>query len=74
MLELPNFELWSHDHIYNIIKSRDKIWLVTSLTQIMTSKPLSQNTFISRKPRGAIFRDIIKIATMFIKEIFKDSK
>ena len=33
-----------------------------------------QNTFILRRPRVAIFADIIKIATMFIKTIFKNSK
>ena len=30
--------------------------------------------FILRRPRAAIFADIIKIAVMFIKIIFKDSK
>ena len=40
----------------------------------MTSKPLFQNTFILRRPREAIFADITKIVTMFIKTILKDSK
>ena len=40
----------------------------------MTSQPLYQNTFMLRKPRVAIFADIIKIVAMFIKTIFKDSK
>ena len=40
----------------------------------MTSKYLFQNAFILRKPRVAIFADIIKIVTMFIATIFKDSK
>ena len=40
----------------------------------MTSQPLFQNTFILRKPRLAISNYIIKILTMFIKKIFKDSK
>ena len=33
-----------------------------------------QNDSILRRPRGAKFTDIIKIATMFIKKSFKDSK
>ena len=33
-----------------------------------------QNTVILRRPGVAIFADIIKIVTIFIKEIFKDSK
>ena len=36
--------------------------------------PLFQNAFDLRKPRVAIFADIIKIVTMFVKAIFKDSK
>ena len=31
-------------------------------------------TFILRRPRVSNFADIIKITTMFIKAIFKDSK
>ena len=48
--------------------------LVTSLTEIMTSLPLFQNTITLRRPGVAIFADIIKIITRFIKEIFKDSR
>ena len=40
----------------------------------MTSWNLIENAFILRRPRVAIFGDIIKIATLFIKEIFEDSK
>ena len=40
----------------------------------MTSQPSFQNIVILRSPRVAIFADIIKIATMFIKEMLKDSK
>ena len=40
----------------------------------MTSKPLLQNTYILRRPRVANFGHIIKIVTMFMKTIFKDSK
>ena len=35
---------------------------------------MTSNTFISRRPRVAIFADIIKIVTMFIKTVLKDSK
>ena len=54
--------------------SPDKILLVMSWTEVMTSLPSFQNTFILRKPRVANFADIIKTITMFIKTIFKDSK
>ena len=40
----------------------------------MTSWPLFENTFILWKPRLAIFADIIKVLSMFIKKIFKDSE
>ena len=40
----------------------------------MTSLILFQNIFILRRPRAANFVDVIKIATMFIKTTFKDSK
>ena len=53
--------------------SRDKILLVTSWTEIITSWHLFQNTFILRRLGVAIFDDIIKIITRFIKKIFKDS-
>ena len=39
----------------------------------MTSQTLFQNTFILRKLGVAIFADIIKIVTIFIRTIFKDS-
>ena len=32
------------------------------------------NIFIFRRPEVAIFADIIKIVTMFIKRIFQDSR
>ena len=35
---------------------------------------MDRNIFILRRPRVAIFADIIKIATISIKTIFKDSK
>ena len=40
----------------------------------MTSLILFQNIFILGRPRAANFVDVIKIATMFIKTTFKDSK
>ena len=40
----------------------------------MTSLTLFQKTFIFRRPSLANFADIIKIAIMFIKTTFKDSK
>ena len=40
----------------------------------MTSQASFQNTFILRRSRVAIFADIIKIVTMFIKTIFEDLK
>ena len=55
-------------------ESRDKILLVTSLTGFMTAYRLFQNTVVLRRPRVAIFVDIIKILTSFIKKIFKDSR
>ena len=44
---------------------------MTSWTEIMTSEPLLQNTFILRRPGVAIFAGIIKIGTMIIKTILK---
>ena len=35
---------------------------------------LCQNTFILRRPRVASYTDIINIAIIFVKKIFKDSK
>ena len=66
MLEVPNFVHMTTSTIY--FESRDKILLVLSRTEIMTSQPLFQNTSILRKPGVATFPDIIKIVTMFIKK------
>ena len=72
MLEIPNF---SHMTTFTILfKSLDKILLVTSRIEIMTSQHLFQNIFILRRSRVAMFADIIKIVTIFIKTGFKDSK
>ena len=46
---------------------------MTSLTQIMTSYPLFQNTFILRSPEIASSPDIIKIAIMLNKTTLRDS-
>ena len=40
----------------------------------MTSQILFQNTLNLRKPGVVIFADIIKIVTMFVKTITKDSR
>ena len=40
----------------------------------MTSQPLSQIKFVLVITRVVNFADIIKIATMYIKTTFKDSK
>ena len=37
----------------------------------MTSQPLHQNTFILRRPRVAIFADIIKIVTLILRNFPK---
>ena len=47
--------------------------MTMSWTETMTSS-LYQNTFILRIPRIAIFADIIKIVTMFIKASLKIQK
>ena len=59
-----------------MIEPNDKISLVTSSTEIMTSQPFEtfQNTFTLRGPRVAIFADIIKIMAMFIKKSLKTRK
>ena len=47
---------------------------MTSLTGIMTSWSLFQNTVILKRPVVAIFADIIKVLTRFTKKISKDSR
>ena len=46
---------------------------MTSWAEIMTSQPFLQNMFVLRRPDVAIFADIIKIMTIFIKTTLKDS-
>ena len=72
MIELPNF---GHMTTFTLqLESRDKILLVTSYTEIMTLKHFLQKAFILWRPGVAMFADIIKIVTMFIKTILKDSR
>ena len=56
------------------LESRDKIVLVTLWTDIMTSYPFFHKVFILRGALVAVFADIIKVKTMFIKTILKDSR
>ena len=71
-LELPNF---GHMTTFTVwFESRDKILLVASWAESMTSKPLYQNTFILRRPMVANFAEIVKNLIMFIKKAFKGSK
>ena len=71
MLELPNFVHMTAFTLW--FKSPDKILLVSSTTEIMTSWPFFPKTFNLKRPWVAIFGDIIKIVTMFIRTILKDS-
>ena len=61
LLELPNFGHMTTSTTQ--FESHDKVLMVTSESKIMTSESLFQ-----------IFADVIKIVTMFIKNIFKGSK
>ena len=57
MLELPNF---GHMTTFTIwFESHEKILLVVSWTEIVTSQPLYQNVFILRRSKVANFADII---------------
>ena len=53
MLELPNFGHMTSFTVW--FESRDKVFLVASWTEIMTSQPLYQNVFILRRPTVANF-------------------
>ena len=55
------------------LESRDKLLMVRSWTEIIISKPFLQNIFILTSTGVAIFADIIKIVTIFVKTIFKGS-
>ena len=73
MLNLPNL---GHMTTFAIqFKLHDKILLkLWRYDKVMKSLPWFQNDFILRGPGVASLADIIKIATMFIKEVFKDAK
>ena len=60
MLEFTNLSRMSTFII--LFESREKILLMKSMTKIMTSWPLFQNTFILRRPGEVNFANIIKIA------------
>ena len=45
-----------------------------SWTENMTSYSFFQNTLILRRPAVAIFDDVIKVITVFIKTIIQDSR
>ena len=67
VLELSNF-----GHMAKF--TRDEILCVTSWTEIMTSWPFFQKSFILRRSGVAIFANIIKILAAFIKTILEDSR
>ena len=69
MLELTNFGCRTTSTIW--FESLDEIFLATSWTGIMTSKPLFENAVVLGRPGEAIFADIIKIITMSIKKSLK---
>ena len=62
MLELPNFVHMSTSTLW--FESRDVI---------NRNYDIFQNVFILRRPGVAIFAGIIKIITIFVKKIYKDS-
>ena len=72
MLKLPKIGHMTTSTI--LFESCEKNLLVTSHTEVMTSSPLFQNIFISRRPRVANFADIIKNSTMFTETTSEDSK
>ena len=72
VLELPNIGHMTTSRTQ--YKSLIRILLVTSWVEILTLKPLIQNNFDVRRSRIAIFADVIKSLTMFVKTIFKNSK
>ena len=71
MLQVLNFGHMNTSTIQ--FESRDRILLVTSSTEVITSQHLFQNTIILRRPEITIFADIIKTITRYIKQILKDS-
>ena len=72
MLELPNFGHMTTFTLY--IKSRDKFCWWRHWQKLWRHNLFFQNTFILRRPGVAIFANIIKIVTMWIKKILTDSR
>ena len=72
MLELPNFGHLTATTI--LFESRDKILLVTSLAEVMTSQPLFLNTFILRRPRIANLMTSSKLQPYLLKQPLKIQK
>ena len=72
MLDLPNVFRMTASTIYS--GSLDETLLVKSWTKNHVPIIFISKTFMLRRPRVAIFADINKIVTMFIKTIFEDSK
>ena len=66
--------LWSRDHIYSINLVTWQNLLVTSKNYDVITFNLKCFTFSLRRSRVTIFADIVKIVTIFIKTIQKDSK
>ena len=71
MLELPHLVTWTNLQ-YNLNHVMKFCWWCHQ--QELWCQPLFQNTIILRKPGVAIFADIIKILTRFIKKIFRLKK
>ena len=71
MLQLPNFGHTNTSTIY--LESRDKNFVGDVINKNYDVIPLFQNVVSLRRPGVAIFADIIKIITRFIKQILKDS-
>ena len=72
MLELPNFGHMTTSTIQ--FESSDKIWLVTSWTKNYDVMTFFSKYLYFKKACVTIFAGIIKISTIFIKKIFKNSK
>ena len=72
IIELPNLGYMTTST--RLFESHYTTLLVTPWKEAVTSSHLFQNIFILGRPGVSIFADIIKITTMFVKTIFKDSK
>ena len=65
-------KFWSHDHIYNIICVT--WWIFVDEVIDINYDVIAFISKYLRRPRVVIFTGISKIVTIFIKELFKDSK